>query len=124
MFDLRIPESMASLPGRFNYLEDDPVKPKVTHEERLQQMREYAKARKRTPEYRAAQWAYYQRNKAEIQARRKARRVPKVKQTPEERAAQKALYWATNRERINARRRELSAKSKTRTVPAGRVSNQ
>ena len=105
MFDLRLPQSITDIPGRFIELcwdeDETPVRtlpPPMTAAERL--------ARKR-----AAGRAYYARNREQILARGKARRrsSPRVKQTPEQRAAQKAHYWATNRERINARRAKVKA---------------
>ena len=106
MFDLRIPETLAAIPGRFVELcwdEDDiPVRklpaPKVT-----------LTAEQRAAIKSAKYAIYYAKNKARISAQRKARykAKPRVKQTPEQRAAQKALYWATNRERIAERRKQL-----------------
>jgi len=46
MFDLRVPESMASLPGRVYVFEVEDKLPKRTHAERLAQMREYSRKRK------------------------------------------------------------------------------
>ena len=106
MFDLRIPETLAALPGRFVELcwDEDEIRvrklpaPKVTltAEQRAEiKRRQYA--------------VYYAANKERISAARKARykAKPRVKVTPEERAAQKARYWATNRERIAERRKKL-----------------
>jgi len=104
MFDLRTTPSLESLPGRFiNLCWDEEEIPmcalpagKVTLTE--EQRRELKNAAYRD---------YYARERKHINARRAAKRKGKPKQTPEERAAVKALYWATNRERINARRRKV-----------------
>lgn len=97
MFELRVPESMASLPGRVEALcwdEDDTPdrslpKPKQTREER----REYDRMR-------------HQRDKAKRNAAALARYHAR---TPEQAAALKARrrrYWAKNRESLNVRRRK------------------
>ena len=89
MFDLQVPESWAAIPGRLHVCRDDPVMAKKTHAERMEQMRQY-------------------------QAKRKAINAPKPIRKPREviEPMDDATYWATNRERIAKRRKELAAQKR------------
>lgn len=100
MFDLRLPDSLADLPGRRVNLcwDEDEIPEKVlptkqTREERLAKRRAYEKERyERDKEKRnAAAMARYYARTAEQDALLKARR---------------ARFWSRNRERINAARRK------------------
>ena len=98
MFDLRIPESLADLPGRRVNLcwDEDEIPEKVlpqTREERLAKRRAYEKER-------------YERDKERRNAAALARYYAR---TPEQDAllkARRARFWSRNRERINAARRK------------------
>ena len=87
MFDLCVPESWAAIPGRVHVCRDDPVMAKKTHAERLEQMRDYA-------------------------AKRKAINAPKPIKKREIVPTDDAEYWATNRQRIAKRRKELAAQKR------------
>jgi len=106
MFDLRLPDSLASLPGRLHVCADDPVQPVRTHAERLQQMRAY-KALQGTLKSRAADRRYYQEHREAILARRKELRAIRL-QDPEYRAktAERAKkYRESHREKMAANQR-------------------
>lgn len=98
MFDLRLPESLADLPGRRVNLcwDEDDIPEKAlpqTREERLAKRRAYDKAR-------------HARNKEKRNAAALARYYAR---TPEQDAALKARrarFWSRNRERINRARRK------------------
>jgi len=117
-FELRVPKSLAGMPGRFVGLcwdeDDSPVK-------QLPKPRITLTTQQRTEIKRRQDAEYYAKNKERISAQRKARykNKPRTPQTPEQRAAQKALYWATNRERITKRRKELRRKNETRSSNCG-----
>ncbi len=104
IFDLSIPQSLADLPGRLHVLE--PVQATKTHSERLEQMRQY-RARMGTLEKRETERKYYEANREEILARRKARRA-ELLQDPEYRAqvaARAKKYREANREKMAAHQR-------------------
>lgn len=106
MFELRVPESMASLPGRLYVCEDDPVQPVKTHAERLQQMRAY-KALQGTLKSRVADRKYYEEHREAILARRKELRALRL-QDPEYRAkaaARAKKYRESHREQMAANQR-------------------
>lgn len=101
MFDLRIPDSLASLPGRLHICEDDPVQAVRTHAERLAQMRAY-RAKQGALKSREVDRKYYESNREAILARRKELRAAKL-QDPEYRAktAERAKkYRESHREQM------------------------
>ena len=88
MFDFCVPASWAAIPGRIHVCRDDPVMAKKTHAERMEQMRQYA-------------------------AKRRAINAPKpIKRREVVEPMDDATYWATNRERIAKRRKELAAQKR------------
>jgi hypothetical protein len=103
LWETRVPESLASLPGRVVCTLWDE---KATKAMTLPAFRTGAM---RLEKKRAENKAYYHRNKERISAARKAKyqsQRTKPKQTREERLAKKAEWWANNRERIAERRRK------------------
>jgi hypothetical protein len=73
VFDLRVPESLASLPGRvISLCPEDALPAKRTHAERLEQMREAQRQRSRENKRRLDRLSYA-RHREEILARRAER---------------------------------------------------
>jgi hypothetical protein len=106
VFDLRIPSSLASLPGRLHVCEDDPVQAPKTHAERLSQMKAY-NARRGTLAAREADRKYYESNREAILVRRKELRLIRL-QDPEYRAktaAKQKAYKESHREQMAANQR-------------------
>jgi len=106
VFELRIPESLANMPGRLHVCEDDPVQATRTHAERLEQMREY-NARRGTLASREADRKYYEGHREAILARRKELRLIRL-QDPEYRAkaaARAKKYRENHREQMAANQR-------------------
>ncbi len=121
IFELSIPQSLADLPGRLHVLEDEPVQATKTHSERLEQMRQY-RARMGTLERRETERKYYEANREQILARRKARRA-ELLQDPEYRAqvaARAKKYREANREKMAAHQRAYyRRKNETRSSNSG-----
>lgn len=106
MFELRCPDSLASLPGRLHVCEDDPVEPPKTHAERLEQMRQY-NARRGTLAARESDRKYYEAHREAILARRKELRLIRL-QDPEYKAkvaARAKKYRESHREQMAANQR-------------------
>jgi len=107
VFDLRVPESLVSLPGRRVAVDMDQLA-KADRIAKDNPPPHIAERRRREREL-------YALNKDRINARRRAGRIPQPrgpKQTDAERAEAKRLWWIENRDRINEARRAARAARK------------